>query len=257
MRPIPPATRAGGFNLSAGSALTRQYKPENADNYEAGLKGTFFDDMVSVDFDGFYIDYQNLQRSLFQIIGGVPVTDTTNAASASSAGVELQVAARPIENLDLTANLGYQDAHYDNYTNAPVSDGIGGSAIVNLSGHQLAFAPKWTMSASAAWRHPLLDWADFISSADLQYRSSFYLSDTLLHTMVAGIDVTDVYHVQATTILNLSAGISAPDDKWQFLIRGRNVTNDRYITNADFFGFTGLPNYGTQYIQLSNPPCGL
>ena len=63
----------------------------------------------------FYYDYTDLQVSVFASLGNITTTFTTNAAEATVQGLELELQARPVANLDLAASISYLDATYDEF----------------------------------------------------------------------------------------------------------------------------------------------
>ena len=60
----------------------------------------------------FYIDYEDQQ--VLQLIGASQ-TITKNAAKSTSKGFEIELAAKPVQGLELIANYGYTGAAFDEY----------------------------------------------------------------------------------------------------------------------------------------------
>ncbi len=71
------------------------YNSETADNYEAGVKSTLFDDTLLLNFTVFYDPYSNAQIGVqqFVVAGGVPqnVTAVLNAGKQINRGVETRI----------------------------------------------------------------------------------------------------------------------------------------------------------------------
>lgn len=76
--------------------------PEDIRNYEAGLKGTFWEERVSLDATYFQMDRTGIVVSLRQEEG--PFYHSTNAGEQDFEGVEFSLRVRPTERLSLFAN---------------------------------------------------------------------------------------------------------------------------------------------------------
>lgn len=114
------AFKSGGYNAGSAdrTAFQTPYGPEDVDNFEAGIKSEFFDHKLRVNVQGFYSKYKNLQRSqvVFSPTAASGVTTVvTNNADVDSYGVEVEIAARPMEGLTLFSNIGWNKASYDRY----------------------------------------------------------------------------------------------------------------------------------------------
>ena len=128
--------KAGGFNLSA-PAGQQSFDTETSWTYEVGVKSSWFDDRVRFNAAYFYIDWDDLQLSLFDALSGGYID---NAGGGASQGFELEVAAKVAEGVDVFAGFGYTDATFDRFV-----DQFG----VDDSGNDLAFVPETTFNAGA------------------------------------------------------------------------------------------------------------
>lgn len=134
--------KAGGFNLAA-PAGGLAFEPETSWTYEAGVKTSLLDDRMQFNASVFYIDWEDLQLSLFDaMVGGY----IDNAAEATSQGFELELNTKPCENVDVFAGLGYTDATFDSFTDSYGSD---------VSGRHLAFVPETTWNVGAQYSGPI------------------------------------------------------------------------------------------------------
>jgi iron complex outermembrane receptor protein len=98
--------RAGGPNVGAG--VPPQYLPDKTYNYEIGTKGDVLDHRLSFDVSAYYIDWKDIQLTLFNTQTGA--TYTSNAGGAKSEGLELSVESRPVTGLKLSAWIVWDDA---------------------------------------------------------------------------------------------------------------------------------------------------
>ena len=90
----------------------------------------------------FYYDFRNQQFLNAVNVGGVQASQLVNAGRARIQGLELEVMARPIPPLTLTAGLGLLDAIYKELV---LPDAVT-SVPTNLRGKRLIEAPKSTIN---------------------------------------------------------------------------------------------------------------
>jgi len=152
--------KSGGFNDL--SVINPPFDPEYVTSYEIGAKTEWLDNHLRLNASAFHYDYTDLQVSVFASLGNITTTFTTNAAAATVQGLELEVQARPLANLDLAASISYLDATYDSFVtpygtctlaNAAVDSRCVGRPglprLIDASGNRLNNAPeiKGTLSA--------------------------------------------------------------------------------------------------------------
>ena len=154
--------KAGGFNLSA-PAGNESFDTETSWTYEIGAKTSWLDDALIVNAALFYIDWDDLQLSLFDINSGGYID---NAGGATSQGVELEVAARVAEGVELFAGFGYTDAEFDSFV-----DQFGG----DNSGNNLAFVPETTFNAGAQLNGPIGMSAKWFARGEYVNFGTYYL----------------------------------------------------------------------------------
>jgi iron complex outermembrane receptor protein len=131
--------RSGGVNIGAIQGTT--FDPEFVWNYEAGLKGQFFDGRLQANFAGFYYDYTDLQ--LFQIRSLTPTVE--NAAAATVKGLELELVARPTDGMRLDLATSYLDATFGEFVTIEAPRPQDGPR--DLAGNRLPRSPKWKVNA--------------------------------------------------------------------------------------------------------------
>ncbi|AMN47012.1 hypothetical protein ACG33_07860 [Steroidobacter denitrificans] len=108
--------KAGGFS-GRGQTPTSigPFKPEKVDAYEIGIKSSWFERRLRANLTGFYNKYDGLQVDIVQPEPLSPTgteTIVTNAASAETRGVELEVSANATDSLSFNVAVGYLDAEY-------------------------------------------------------------------------------------------------------------------------------------------------
>lgn len=141
--------KSGGYNNAGASAATVGFDPEGLWAYEAGAKTEFLDRRLRVNLTAFYYDYSDLQVRQFLSVGNAVIA---NAATARLKGLELEVIARPVPDVQLTMNTSFLDAKYRNFPNASIPGGfaaytpnqvcVAGVCRIDASGNRLDNAPR-------------------------------------------------------------------------------------------------------------------
>jgi len=226
--------KSGGFNALPLSPDNLSFKGERATSYEIGGKSRLMNGSMNISASAFSTDFDNLQISSFQNTSFVIL----NAAAARSRGFEVDAHwLPPIQGLSLTSSLGYADAIYKNYYNAPATAGStsstpgvhtctnqGGqtasssssSLCQDLTGKPLAFAPRWSASLIPSYATNI-DALGMVSTfaVDILYRGSRYLD----------VD-DDSRKVQpGNVVLNARAILARMDDSWSVNVAAQNITN--------------------------------
>src|SRR3546814_4704719 len=132
---------------------------ESLCDYEAGFKTTLFDRKVTLNGGVFYYDYKNKQlrakivEPFFNALDGL-----VNVPKSRVKGAELELSARVVEGLTVSAAATYIDAKVRHY------QGIGGSVANEVglfdpirgdfSGARLPFSPNWQSRLNAGYSLP-------------------------------------------------------------------------------------------------------
>ena len=125
--------KSGGYTFGVNQPA---YRPEKITSYEAGVKSTLFDGMVTANLIGFHYDYTDLQVT--QVRGTTSFTE--NAATAKVDGLEVELAVRPTDSFTFGGHLAYTDATYDAFRSIDPINTAGGE--LDLSGNRLPQAPR-------------------------------------------------------------------------------------------------------------------
>ena len=132
------------FNMNA--LQTNNLRPETSDAFEIGLKSRLFDRRLQLNIAAFDDTVSNYQANEPDLVAGTVVTRLINAGEVSTKGVELDAVGKFIDNLTLSLNYAYLDAHIDNFNCPP------GSAIsCQVNGKPLPFAPRNKFTVRADW----------------------------------------------------------------------------------------------------------
>jgi iron complex outermembrane recepter protein len=230
--------KSGGFDMRGNAAVYPQtqngYNSETADNYEAGIKSTLFEDKLLLNLTAFYDPYRNAQIGVQQFVDylGTPtnLTAILNAGKQINQGLEIESVWRPIKPLTLGLNVGYLDSYYKDYlipcsvfTAAP---GCGPSvATVNVADENRPLnAPAWTASANTTYTWDLTK-GSLLARAGYDWRSFTKVANTTP-------SVTDQ---PAYGLLNGGLAFTTVGNAWRFSIDGKNLTNRYYrVAGYDF-----------------------
>lgn len=164
--------KSGGFNGRPTVTNTPPvpFNPEKVTAYEFGLKTDLADRKLRLNFATFWNDYTNIQLSRVKANdAGLLVLDLGNAGDAEVKGFEVELQAKPVPALIVSAGLGYTDFKYTKL--AP------GVTDITLNTKQ-PFVPKWTGNASIAYTVPLSAQNSLELRTDLVYKSRAYLDPT-------------------------------------------------------------------------------
>lgn len=231
------ATKAGGFDdQNKSSGLDNlAYNPENARSFELGSKFTY--SRLQLNADVFHTKFEDLQVTSAQ---GNNVR-TTNAATITSKGLEIESRYQLTQGIRLGADFTYLDAKYDNFPGVgcivpldafavftPCSiEGVASPAQTNAKGKRLEFAPKYTGSLHLDGTYALT--GDF----EFTYGGRAYYNDG--YSMNANRDPIDVQG--SYTLYDAYIGLNSTTQGWSVQLLGTNLSDEAVI---EFGGYAGL-----------------
>jgi len=132
---IAKGYNAGGFNSTFEREEDRTFQPEHSTNYEAGMKGRFFDSRLFTNMALFYISWENQQ--IYQPVPSGQGSMLKNAGKSESKGLELDVKYIPFNHFEVWGTLGYNAARFLEYRR---------SSTLDFSGNHLPNVPEYTTS---------------------------------------------------------------------------------------------------------------
>lgn len=231
-------SKSGGFvsNTYGTTDATFRFLPEKSRNYEAGIKFSAFRQMLSGSISLYDTQFKNLQVSVYDPT--ISSFVTSNAASATSRGVEGALTFKPSRHFDVTVTGAYQDIKYDDYPGAsclaiqPVSACNPSQTdptrpdhpnFNNLAGYSPALTSKWSGSMTMHGRVDLSTDMKLDLTGVASGRSSYNAADT--QDPMFG-------HQPGYVKLDLRAQIAPVDERWHVALVGKNLTNRRTIASA-------------------------
>ena len=207
------ATYSEGFR-SGGFTQNELFDNEETRNYELGFKGTFADGRLVANASVFHVDYVNQQLSFVIFDQGVAQRGVLNLSDTDINGFELELMARPIENLRVDLGIGYIDSEIKEAdTAALVALGI----TAPVGGNRSPLVPELTLNARATYIQPISQGLDLVVHTDFRRRGNYYF---------------DPFNEIRTATRNfINSSVRFESDSWSIGIWGRNLGNARHATN--------------------------
>lgn len=200
---------AGGFNTRVDSSFLAftPYQPETVEAFEVGFKSDWLDHRLRVNLAAFSNHYGNLQVGAF-IPGGGLQQAIVNNAFETARGVEFEGTVIPVDGLNLSASVGYLDAHYTSFT-----ANVLGTGVHDFSGLRVARAPKWTTRVEASYLIELGSMGTLTPDTSYAYESAHFT------------DLTNnpVGFQKAYGLWNASLTYDEPENRWSVSLWGKNL----------------------------------
>lgn len=207
--------------VSVGGVATpriNRIAEENVWNYEIGLKGTV--GILSGSLGVYYQTYDNFQVS---VVGDDGVARTVSAGTASNLGVEAEAAIQATEWLNIWGNVGYIDGGIDNK-----------AANGRFAGDQFRLQPEVQAAAGFTIDAPLANGIRLFATPSVTYRSRIYFE----------VPNSARISQDAVTLVNLRAGVSFADERFEIAGFARNLTDKAYLLDAgNTGGGFGIPTF--------------
>lgn len=217
---------SGGFNTGAFNdpvGAARIFNPETVVSYEAGLKSTLLNRRLKFNATAFLYDYSDLQVFTFTP-GGLQFIE--NASNAQIKGVEFEIQALPVKNLELGASVGFLKSEYKNFTRNI------GATVENLSGNRLIGAPNTQYNFVGKYTIPT-SIGDFWLRGDYTFTGNRYYDEKQL---------AELSSQGGTKNLNASVGFTGMDDKLEVSLWAKNLTKEVSIMDVVEVGLFGYQN---------------
>jgi iron complex outermembrane receptor protein len=256
--------RLGGVNDPLNSSLCegddelifggfQSYDDETLWNYELGLKMRT-DNGISFNAAIFHTAIDDLQVTLDA--GSCSSRISFNVPEAHTTGIEFELAAQPMDGLDLSLAASFLESEFD----TTVLDANGNILGGVEKGNRLASVPETQLAATAAYYFPLGSGAEGYVSGSVQYigdritQPSDQVSGAgdFAHRWTfggaPGTDVTSLdLWLDSYTTLNLRAGYLR--DNWEIVLYVNNATDE----NADL-SFNRERGGLARLAYFTNPP---
>jgi iron complex outermembrane receptor protein len=222
------ASYSNSFTPNTGT--TADLKPIAAsiiDQYEIGVKKDFWNGILSTNVTVYQITNSNLaQTAEFKADGITPNTDTTIKVlngETKSKGIEIDIAAKPIEGLNITAGYSYNDSRYSK------TDKVNGGFI---EGDRLVRTPANTANLSFFYNIPTGKLKGLSIGAIGNYigdRFGGWNDQYVVNATTGTVTINDRdIPLQGYTTIDISTGYAWK--KWSILCKLSNITNELNYT---------------------------
>jgi len=222
--------KSGGYDYGANNAADASvgFGRERLWAYEAGMKSELVDRRLRMNLAAFWYDYTDLQVQNYVQVGASFGARTENAATARIRGIEAELTAKPVDGLQLFANLAYLDARYTDYPDAFVVT----AGNFDASGQRLNNAPEWSATMGASYRF------DLQSDGNLEIGGDMHTQSRVFFTPVNdGIGGATGYAEQqgGYSIFNGRVAWESENGRLGFALIGTNLGDkDYYVGTANY-----------------------
>ncbi len=149
------AATFGGFN---------EFDDEEVINYEIGAKTTAFGGRGTFNISAFYSDIENLQATLDA--GTCSSRIVYNVEDAHSQGIEIEIAARPTDNWEVSLAASYIDAELDSTVTSTDSGGNVTILAGIEDGNELPTASDYSLALTSTYFFELTEgWEGYVTGA--------------------------------------------------------------------------------------------
>jgi iron complex outermembrane receptor protein len=214
---------------------------EHINHFELGYKSSLLDRHLILNaaiWDTIYTDYQIQQ---FSVIPGAiaPLLNLQAAGKAETRGAELDVSWAPAAHTTITFSGAYVNAVFKDYKGAACqpyaapyvipancTTNADGSVTQDMSGKAMPNAPKWKSYLDLQQRVPLgSEGLELLFDGNWAYRSAAQMLP----------DNNPDAIMPATSIVNLSVGLTNAKNKWNVILFCNNVFDKVYYVDVEDF----------------------
>jgi len=199
---LNPAVNGGDFSFLI-------YESEEAEGFEAGLKGRFLDSALRFNATAFVYEYSDLQVQLFD--STIIQFSTFNASALETYGVEFDAQWNTdIEGLTLRGAWAWTDTSYTEDFFAATGENLKGEDGAGSADFTGYIGASYDWNAGGGWRVNL--------SADGRYTGDYAWTATL-----------DPFKQDSFWVLDAAISLYSEDGRHQFNLIGRNITDEIYV----------------------------
>jgi iron complex outermembrane receptor protein len=168
----------------------------------------------------FFSDYEDIQLSVFTAYdsNGDGVDDAffgdfTNAGAGEVQGIELEIAAYPVDGLALQLTGAWLDTEYTEYL----------TAGVNVADQQkFTNAPEWQFGFNGTYTHAVGSFGTLTWQAGYTFQSEVYPTT----------DLSELIKQDDYGLVNASLALVTDDQAWRIALWGKNLADEEYRTTG-------------------------
>lgn len=210
--------KPAGVNPLARNATSLTFRQERSWNYELGVRSSWLDNRLAVNFTFFHNPVNDYQVVLFSPGSGLP--REIGNGDVSITGFELETRATPLEGLDFIAGFGLANARFTDFSN-PFSG-------ESFDGNRVPYAPAFTYNLAVQYRSPI----GLLGRLELQGLGTTFF------------DERNAIKQDPFAVFNARLGYEF--ENYGIYLFANNIFDNRYLTNVfPFGGGTNLATFGT------------
>lgn len=218
--------KAGGFNAESTKIVLgplRTFDSEEVDNIEVGVKTSWWDGRVNANLTAYRTDIDEFQDRQFNGLDFI----VKNAGELRQQGAELDVTARPVDQLLLQFAAAYLDSEFLSFDEASPLPGFASNlnpqpqASQNLKGKPNSFSPKWRASLVAQWTGQIPD-----AGMEWFIRGEYNWTDD--QNVNAQTDNNPQTIQDDYGLLNARLGLRSAEETWEVAAWARNIEDKGY-----------------------------
>ena len=208
--------------VSSAFEVSTLVEPEEIENYEFGMKGTFFDDRLRVNLAGFSYEFTNLQvsRTVPTPDGGfMPIFE--NAAETEGKGFELESALQINDNFRLDGFVAYLDSEFTDYNTVnPIEPSLG---VQSLAGNRTRQSPEVSAYLRGEYQVSLSSGAYIDLGVEASYKDKQYFNEFN----------DEVMSQDSYTLINANIKYTSAYEKISANLWAKNIT-DEFVYSGMF-----------------------
>ncbi len=189
-----PGTYNATSSLAQGVSVA---DPEQIDSFETGVRGSWFDGRMDLNFAFFYYSYDDYQLfTAQQFSGGQPEFVILNADEAEVYGAEVEAVAKPWEGAYLDVRFGWLESQFLDFVQIQQEIVRQGGLQVTVNrelqntGNQLLNSPRFKVSLTAQQTLPIGRWGSLTARYDGVW------TDTSYYDATEGRGIPNVQNIQ-------------------------------------------------------------
>ncbi len=234
--------------------------PEQVDSFETGIRGSWFDDRLNLDFSFFYYSYADYQIfTAQQFEGGQPEFVILNADDAEVYGAEVEAVGRPWEGSFINARFGWLESQFLDFVQLQQERVLLGNQRITVNreiqntGNRLLNSPRFKLSLTAEQTLEIGRWGSVTARYDGVW------TDTSYYDATQGRGIPNVQNVQflpedtiaqpAFWLHNFRLSYKTPDSLIEVAGWVRNLDDKAYKT----FAFDGSTFNNTTIYFVGDP----
>ncbi|WP_264532328.1 TonB-dependent receptor [Flavobacterium sp. N502540] len=233
--------RSGGFNSAKTIKFEKEYQPEFTNNYEIGIKTSFWNNRIIFNNAFYQIDFKNQQQYTF-----IPLTPSVlgiyNLDKVKISGFESEIKFKATNNLDFFAGLGFNNGKiekgsYNQLTNAAAFD-YKTYKTIDISGNTSPYTIKNTLQVGGNANFALSEKSTLGFYVNADHRGEQFW------------DSREQYKQEPFTLVNARVNLNL--SHFGLTLWANNIFNTKY--NPEFFP---TAEFGFNNLRFPSTPCTL